>query len=180
MKNKDRRRPVRHGLVPVHIRWMIRRDLPDALGIEDACFARTAKWTEDDFLRVLRQRNAIAVVAEVDEQVVGFAAYELRKTRMVLLRMAVAPLWQNHGVGFQVVETLKSKLSSHRRRRLEVCVRETNLQAQLFFRRQSFLAVSSIRGHFDDTGEDAIVMRFLLGGGGIEMLDSAEQIGHHE
>ena len=34
----------------VHIRWMIRRDMPDVMGIELASFEYA--WTEDDFLVV--------------------------------------------------------------------------------------------------------------------------------
>ena len=47
----------------LHIRWMIRRDMPDVMGIEVASFEYA--WTEDDFLRCLRQRNCIGMVAEL-------------------------------------------------------------------------------------------------------------------
>ncbi len=39
----------------VHIRWMIRRDMTEVLAIEDGSFE--FPWTEDDFIRCLRQRN---------------------------------------------------------------------------------------------------------------------------
>src|SRR5687768_6635477 len=54
----------------VHIRWMIRRDMPEVLSIETQCFE--FPWTEEDFLRCLRQRNCIGMVAEQGEKVVGF------------------------------------------------------------------------------------------------------------
>src|SRR5690242_17145891 len=38
-------------LVRVHIRWMIRRDMPEVLGAERASFEFA--WTEDDFLQCL-------------------------------------------------------------------------------------------------------------------------------
>ena len=66
--------------VCVHIRWMIRRDMPAVLGIENSCFEFA--WNEDDFIRCLRQRNCIGMVAEEDEQVVGFMIYELHKNRL--------------------------------------------------------------------------------------------------
>ena len=38
-------------------------------------------WTEDDFLRCLRQRNCIRMVAERgDLQVLGFMVYELHRS----------------------------------------------------------------------------------------------------
>src|SRR5690606_11527131 len=54
----------------VHIRWMIRRDMPEVLQIEKASFE--FPWYEDDFIRCLRQRNCIGMVAEQGERVVGF------------------------------------------------------------------------------------------------------------
>jgi len=47
--------------VKVHIRWMIRRDMQEVLQAEQQCFDQS--WTEEDFLRCLRQRNCIGMVA---------------------------------------------------------------------------------------------------------------------
>ena len=44
--------------VRVHIRWMIRRDMAEVLQTEQASF--DFAWTEEDFLRCLRQRNSSA------------------------------------------------------------------------------------------------------------------------
>ena len=52
--------------INVHIRWMIRRDMPEVLGIENSSFEFS--WSEDDFIRCLRQRNCIGMVAEYDER----------------------------------------------------------------------------------------------------------------
>ena len=41
-------------------------------------------------------------------------------------------------------------------------VRESNLAAQLFFKKMGFKAVLVLRSHYDDTDEDAYVMRFTL------------------
>ena len=49
----------------VHIRWMIRRDMSDVLEIENNSFE--FPWFEEDFIRCLRQRNCIGMVAEYDE-----------------------------------------------------------------------------------------------------------------
>ena len=64
----------------VHIRWMIRRDMPEVLDIESRSF--DGPWSEEDFMRSLRQRNCIGMVAEHDDCIVGFMIYELHKTRM--------------------------------------------------------------------------------------------------
>ena len=127
----------------VHIRWMIRRDMPEVLQTETESFEYS--WTEEDFLRCLRQRNCIGMVAEQGEKVVGFMIYELHKSKLHILNFAVHPTWRRTGIGCQMVAKLISKLSSHRRTRITLAVRERNLAAQLFFRSQGFRAVRVLR-----------------------------------
>ena len=142
----------------VHIRWMIRRDMADVLDIEASGFE--FPWSEEDFIRCLRQRNCIGMVAEHDDKVVGFMIYELHKSRLHILNFAVAARYRRQGVGGHMVSKLVGKLSSQRRTRITLEVRETNLAAQLFFRSQSFRAVSVLREYYEDTPEDAYVMQF--------------------
>src|SRR5436309_13207281 len=144
----------------VHIRWMIRRDMPEVLQTEQESFEFS--WTEEDFLRCLRQRNCIGMVAEQGERVVGFMIYELHKAKLHILNFAVHPQCRRAGVGAQMVAKLISKLSSHRRTRITLEVRETNLGAQLFFRRQGFRAVRVLRAFDADSGEGAFLMQYRL------------------
>jgi ribosomal-protein-alanine N-acetyltransferase len=144
----------------VHIRWMIRRDMPEVLAIEHASFE--FPWCEEEFLRVLRQRNCIGMVAECGERIVGFMIYELHRNRIHVLDFATHPDFRRHGVGRQMVTKLVGKLSTQRRNRIVLCVRETNLPAQLFFRVVGFRAMEVIREHFQDTGEDGYRMLYDL------------------
>ncbi len=144
--------------VCVHIRWMIRRDMPEVLEIETGSFE--FPWSEEDFIRCLRQRNCIGMVAEYDERVVGFMIYELHKNQLHILNFAVHPDFRRRGIGESMVQKLIGKLSHQRRNRILLEVRETNLSAQLFFRRAGFRAVSVLRDFYDDTTEDAYLMQF--------------------
>ena len=118
--------------VCVHIRWMIRRDMAGVLEIEKLGFEFS--WSEEDFVRCLRQRNCIGMVCEYEERVVGFMIYELHKNRIHVLNFAVHPDFSRRAVGRQMMDRLIGKLSSQRRNRIMLEVRETNLSAQLFFR----------------------------------------------
>ena len=146
--------------VRVHIRWMIRRDMPEVLQTETESFEFSL--TEEDFLRCLRQRNCIGMVAEQGERIVGFMIYELHKSKLHILNFAVNPSCRRVAVGMQMVTKLISKLSSHRRTRITLEVRETNLAAQLFFRAQGFRAVRVLRSYYDDSGEDAFLMQYRI------------------
>ena len=140
----------------VYIRWMIRRDMPEVLQIEAESFE--FPWREEDFIRCLRQRNCIGMVAEHDDRVVGFMIYELIKTRIHVLTFAVAADCRRMGVGTQMIAELVEKLTKQRRSRITLEVRESNLAAQLFFRECGFRAVSVLKGFYDDTPEDAYRM----------------------
>ncbi|OHB73322.1 MAG: ribosomal-protein-alanine N-acetyltransferase [Planctomycetes bacterium RBG_13_63_9] len=144
--------------VRVHIRWMIRRDMPEVLDIESQSFE--FPWLEEDFIRCLRQRNCIGMVAEYEDRVVGFMIYELHKSRIHVLNFAVADDCRRRGVGSQMVAKLIAKLSSQRRNRIVLEVRETNLPAQVFFRENGFRAVSVLRAYYEDTPEDAYLMQY--------------------
>lgn len=165
--------------VRVHIRWMIRRDMPEVIQTEQASF--DFAWTEEDFLRCLRQRNCIGMVAEQGEKVVGFMIYELHKVKLHILNFAVYPAYRRLGVGSQMVAKLISKLSSHRRTRITLEVRETNLAAQLFFRAQAFRALRVLRGYYEDSGEDAFLMQYQLAGEESEEIEeTANRIAQYE
>ncbi|NLG06923.1 ribosomal protein S18-alanine N-acetyltransferase [Candidatus Peribacteria bacterium] len=137
---------------------MIRRDMAEVLQIEDESF--DFPWLEDDFIRCLRQRNCIGMCAEYEDRVVGFMIYELHKTRIYLLNLAVAEQMRRRGVGSQMIAKLIAKLSQQRRNRLLTEVRETNLDAQIFFRENGFRAISVLRGFYEDTPEDAYLMQY--------------------
>ncbi|HEY1187541.1 MAG TPA: ribosomal protein S18-alanine N-acetyltransferase [Gemmata sp.] len=142
----------------IHIRWMIRRDMPEVMGIELASFEYA--WTEDDFLRCLRQRNCIGMVAERGDTIIGFMIYELHRTRLQLLNFAVAPTARRGGVGGLLIGKLIYKLCSHRRQKLALAVREGNTAAQMFFRAHRFKAAKVLRNYYEDSGEDAYQMEY--------------------
>lgn len=144
----------------VQVRWMLRRDLNEVLAIEQASF--DFAWTEEDFLSCLRQRNCIGIVVEHDKKVAGFMIYELHKNKLHILNFAVHPHFRRQRVGSAMVEKLINNLSQLRRREIMLELRETNMQAQFFFQKQGFKAVSILRKHYEDSDEDAYVMQYRL------------------
>lgn len=150
-------------LVRPGIRWLIRRDMPEVLDIEYRSFE--FYWTEEDFLRCLRQRNCIGMVAEIGETVVGFMLYELLTNKINIINLAVDPRHRRSGLGTAMIDKMITKLSSHRRTRLVIDLRETNLVAQLFFHNQGFRAVRVLPKFYEDSGEDAYHMILRHDGG---------------
>lgn len=141
----------------VNIRCMIRRDMTEVLEIERESFA--FHWSEDEFIRCLRQRNCIGMIAEINDRVVGFMVYELKKTYLHVLNFAVASDSRRRGIGRRMIQMMYGKLSAQRRTRIMLECRETNLPGQLFFRECGFRAVSVLRDFYEETTEDAYVMQ---------------------
>ncbi len=146
--------------INTHIKWMVRRDMPAVLAIEAQCFE--LPWLETDFIQCLRNRNVIGMVATVenDTVVAGFMIYELHKHRLHVLDFAVHDDWRYKGIGASMVKKLTTKLSSDRRSRVTLEIRDSNLDAQLFFKRMGFLCVRVLRDFYDDTTDDAYLFQF--------------------
>lgn len=144
----------------VFIRWMIRRDMPEVLRIEQV--SHDFPWCEEDFLRRHRKRNCIGMIAEMGDKVVGFMIYELHETKLHLFNFAVSPELRRKSIGRRMAEKLISKLAHKRRTKILVDVRETNLVAQQFFRAVGFKATCVNRGFFGDSGEDGFHMVYNL------------------
>jgi ribosomal-protein-alanine N-acetyltransferase len=146
--------------IKVYVRWMVRRDFPEVLLIEQACFE--FPWKEEDFIHCLQQRNCIGMVAEYEGHVVGFMIYEVPKNRIHLLNIATAPEFRRRGVAGQMIQKLVGKLANQRRSRIVLEVRETNLPALVFFRELGFRATVVIKNFYNDMNEDAYVLQYRL------------------
>ena len=144
--------------IGVHIRWMIRRDMPEVMVFEQESFE--FPWYEEDFICHLRQHDCIGITAEYEDRVIGFMIYELYRTEIGILNFAVHPDWRRRGVGKQMISKLIAKLSARGFKKIILEVRETNLPAQLFFRQCGFKAVSVLRKYYEDTPEDAYIMQY--------------------
>lgn len=149
-----------HTANAVSTTWMLKRHLAEVMRIEQASFEFC--WEEDDFCNCLRQQHVTGRISEFQETVRGFVIYENQKTSLHILNFAVHPSFRRQSVGRQMVEMLIERIRKARRTSITLEVRESNLRAQLFFQRLGFIATKVLRGHYEDTVEDAYVMKYEL------------------
>ncbi len=106
----------------IHIRWMIRRDLPEIIAIDQ--FGTNDPYSEDDFYKNLSDRHTIGMVAEngsstdgsiSDERILGYVIYRLYGSSISIIRLAVHPLIRKQGIGAAIINQLKTKISPERR-----------------------------------------------------------------
>lgn len=140
-----------------HIRWMIRRDMPRVMEIEQASF-----WdamSQEAFLATMRRPKVIGMVAEFKDEVLGYMLYELHADRIELLRMAVDPKVRRDTIGSAMLFKLVMKLRFRDRRVLVVRVPDANLGCHLFLRANGLRAVEVEREFYPD-GSDAYVFEY--------------------
>lgn len=140
-----------------HVRWLIRRELDEVLAIENQSFAHP--WSHDDFIRHLKERCTIGLVAELDERIAGYIVYEfIGRTRLHILNLAVNPILRRRGIASQLVGKLISKLTADRRNRLTVDVNEYDSVGQHFFRSLNFKATKVLRNFYGE--QDAYAFEY--------------------
>lgn len=140
--------------------WIVRDDMPEILAIERASYA--FPWSEQDFLEALLERGCIGVVAKMGQRVAGFVLYDTRLRSLEIVNLAVVPDLRRRGIGRQLIEFLKEKLSQAGRNELVTCVGDDSLDAQLFLRKQGFLATAIMRNHFAEHDGDAYLMKYVI------------------
>lgn len=142
------------------LKWMIRRDMPAVLDIEkQSC---EFPLDESDIVAILRKRDCIGMVLELNDEVVGFVIYKLSSKSIEILDIAIHPKYRRSGLGKAIVDKLKSKLCWNRRNAIDFTVLETNLTALKFFRELGFRAVNLVKKPYLETDRDGIYMRYRV------------------
>ena len=136
----------------VKVRWMVRRDIPQVLEIEQGGMG--GRWTGKRILRALRQRNTIGMVAESPEgRILGWFLYTLQGGPAGWVRLHALAIHQNHrrrGLGGKLLASVCEKQVIHRRPVLVWTVPENNLGAQLLARGEGMVCERIVRDKFDN------------------------------
>lgn len=147
----------------VHLRHMIRRDLPEVLAIEQAAFV--FPWLEEDLSRALLSNRFVLMVAETTDQwIAGYSIVERRKHSRELLKIATLAGARRYGVGRRLLRREIEK--QYAPQPLTAVVHEANLGGQLFFAACDFRCVGILRRWFDGPQEDGY--EFAYRGGQVE------------
>lgn len=120
----------------MHVRWLIRRDMPTILELE----ARTKPepLTESEIVKHLRLRNVIGLVAGDDDIIEGYVLYTLHKKHLDIFRMCV----YHEGAAFSLVNHLSQKLYLPRRTHMDVHISLSDLPILNAMKAFGFVAYS--------------------------------------
>ena len=129
------------------------RDLRQVVRVERECF-RDDAWPLVDILAVLVIPGIVRLKAVVSDQIVGFAAAEVRSGVSWITTIGVIPAHRRRGIARAMLAACEEQLSTER---IRLCVRRSNLVAQFLYQQQAYRQVDTWPRYYRG-GEDAIVM----------------------
>lgn len=144
-------------MVPIDIRWMLRRDMYDIVDIERASF--TSPWSVEEFVECLRKKNNIGIVAEHNKRVVSFLIYGLYDKYIEITNVATHPIYRNQGIATALITKIIDKLHPQRRTSIKINIAESNLSTQLFFQHLDFIAIDILSN--TDNKEDMYCLQYV-------------------
>jgi len=130
-------------------------DMNDVLRIEKSCFP--SAWTRGRFRRTLAIGSVRGFAVEVDGAVLGFYVLESGRHRVHVLNLAVDPAFRRRGLGTFILGEIDEFAVAEERRWVELEVRESNLAAQLLYRKAGYRAIEILRKYYGE--EDGYLMR---------------------
>ena len=145
-------------LLAVRLRHMLRSELPDVASTESRSFAEA--WDVERLKYTLKWADVTGLVAVAGGIVIGHLIHRFDPDRLEVLRLAVDPACRGLGVGSHLLARAVADAAEHPTGTVGLYVRERNLPAQLWLRKQGWRAVGFSRGHFGD--EDGIDFEFSV------------------
>lgn len=132
--------------------------------IENECFEHpwTRKELEDTRKKAYYlSRTALITLKGTRKKIItGSLFVEQDKFRFTVLSIGVRKEWRRHGIGTAFLNYLIRRLRTNGRYEIYELVRETNLDAQEFYKATGFVARKPKRHAFSETQEDAYPMIF--------------------
>jgi len=119
-------------------------------------------WSEQEFQRLLVDRNVVANRASFGRACVGFILSRLAAGEAEILSVAIAPPYRGRGFARPLLDTHLRRLAGLGARTVFLEVGEQNTPACRLYRRAGFREVGRRQGYYD-SGATALVLRRDLG-----------------
>lgn len=150
----------RFGRADLSFGPLLATDLPEVWKMERQ--SSPTPWPASLFQDLMGDPRHTVLGARLGRRVVGYLAYEERGKVCHLANFCVHPGFRARGVGTAMMEYLTERLCDEEFKMAELEVRESNLPAQLFYKKLGFAAEAVIQGFYFDTLEDGFLMRKAL------------------
>jgi len=118
-------------------------------------------WTSGTWQQVIASAAAderLVVVAEREDEPIGFGVIGLAGDEAEIESLAVDPAWRRRGVAVRVCGAMMDWARGRSAATVFLEVRASNAGAQALYRRLGFEQRGSRRGYYRDPVEDAVIM----------------------
>jgi ribosomal-protein-alanine N-acetyltransferase len=138
------------------LRHMLARDLDQVMVIERTF---SAPWTREMFHQELHQSDVSdSLVAQIDDQVVGYVLWWYVVDEVHIVNVAVHPTHRRQGVARRLLQALFERAAARGMAIATLEVRVRNEPAIRLYDSLGFRQIAIRKGYYADNGEDALVM----------------------
>lgn len=141
----------------IQIRQIVPDDVQALLLIERLCFS--TPWSETSFLSEIRSQRTLALLAELEGQIVGYVFIQLVADECHLHDLAVHPQWQRRGIAKRLMQAALQEIEGSDKRFFFLEVRASNHAAIALYASLGFRVYATRKAYYDNPSEDASMMR---------------------
>ena len=138
------------------LREMMIDDLEKVMKIEEELF--TVPWTKEGFFTFLTRDDAMFLVVEEKEQILGYCGLLMVLDEGDVLNVAVRKDRQREGIGNFLMESMMRLAAERGINIIHLEVRKGNETAVRLYERLGFKKDGIRKGYYTDPVEDAILM----------------------
>lgn len=138
------------------IREMEIEDLEQVMPIEEECFS--VPWTENGFLTFLIRQDALFLVAEEDDGILGYIGILTVLDEGEITNVCVRPSARRRRVGARLLEELLGRMEAVGVTVIHLEVRESNAAAIALYEKFGFVRDGLRRDYYEEPKEDALLM----------------------
>lgn len=132
--------------------------LDDVKALLDSCFGESA-WSMESLRSQMEKADSRCTVAMIDNQIVGFLAFEQIADEGSIVEVAVRLDHRRKGIARALIE---SALSDDSLKEIFLEVRESNISAIRLYESFGFERIGIRKDYYDKPKEDAVMMKKQL------------------
>ena len=137
----------------MHIRPATPADLPALVALDAQ--TNPHPWTANQFQAAHQLPIRTLLIAENDQQIIGYIAWQHIQDEIELHLIAIAPSHRQQGIANQLMQTLIATAQQHHAR-IILEVRASNHIAQALYRKHQFTPIATRKNYYGN--EDAVIM----------------------
>lgn len=142
------------------IRYMQKKDVPEIALLEKQIFS--SPWSEKSFLDAQASEDNLYFVAEEQGAIVGYIGIWTSFETADLCNLAVAEQYRKHLFAQGLLQEAVAALQKRKVERLLLEVRESNIPALCFYKKNNFQQIGIRKNYYSKPTEHAVLMERIF------------------